>query len=666
MKFKRYLSFLFIGIFIIILSSCSIKNIFNNKSNTIKNAMELLTSDKYEGRLPGGNGIKEAEKYIMDSFNDIGLEKYNGSYQFEYKHKLLKTLKKDYQMFISLSNGSSIEFKYGKDFIENSMINADLTCKASFNLEDDNIKNCIAIIENSNDIKKVINRAKAVLFKTENFRVSIPSFFEEGTPIIQITPEVYNLLKEKSSEELSIKFMVETEEEEIPQNNIIGVIKGEKHESAIVISAHFDSVGINAGKIMRGAVDNASGTAVLIDIAKNLKEYSRKQLLKQDVILCAFNGEESACQGSSAFVKNVKAKYKNLYNINIDCVGFKGGGSLMISGEDEQSKKLMNTLNEFILKENFNVKTSSETSGSDHVKFIESGIPAVLVSQEGFNDIIHTQKGEKLSNIDYEYLERTSNTISDFIISKSNMIFSLPKENSYEEYNEDLEIINKERDSLDYNEYKYIKINGKTLVVDADTKLYSKSRNEILKKLLSIYPGFYIPENIGEFIIRDVSVMDISKEYVSNPEIEKVYSKKCIPQNIGYVSLFYEAGKINTADYSELMVKLYAIRKNDSRFTSLKGSEIGFDLVYGIGNKTIAGAEEVTIGNEKYYILYGEGHNKIKGLYRKEVHGEETFYIIITSINSEWKYNTVEGTIKAYKDLKLKEIIDKNITYIIK
>ena len=52
-------------------------------------------------------------------------------------------------------------------------------------------------------------------------------------------------------------------------NNIVGKIEGTSN-NAVIISAHFDHIGIQDGRIIKGAIDNASGVAVLLDLAETL------------------------------------------------------------------------------------------------------------------------------------------------------------------------------------------------------------------------------------------------------------------------------------------------------------------------------------------------------------------------------------------------------------
>ena len=165
--------------------------------------------------------------------------------------------------------------------------------------------------------------------------------------------------------------------------NVIGIIEGTdknlKNE-VVVISAHYDHLGLgwpdvhkgDEGKIHHGADDNASGVAILLELAK----HSAKKLKpKRTIVFVAFTGEEAGLIGSEYFVNH--SKYKFFANINIDT-----DGSLF-------DKKLMvlnaNTAREwrFIFMGTdytTGVKTqiiSQELDASDQFSFIKKGIPAV-------------------------------------------------------------------------------------------------------------------------------------------------------------------------------------------------------------------------------------------------------------------------------------------------
>ena len=112
--------------------------------------------------------------------------------------------------------------------------------------------------------------------------------------------------------------------------NLIGWIKGStKSGKCIVISAHYDHVGIKESKIYNGADDNASGASALIAIA----EYFKKNKPQHDIIVAAFDAEEMGLQGAKAFVKNPPVAIdKIVANINMDMVARADAKELVACG----------------------------------------------------------------------------------------------------------------------------------------------------------------------------------------------------------------------------------------------------------------------------------------------------------------------------------------------
>jgi hypothetical protein len=97
--------------------------------------------------------------------------------------------------------------------------------------------------------------------------------------------------------------------------NIIGMLKGETNKT-IVITAHFDHLGIKDGKIFSGADDNASGTAALFTIA----EYFKNKPIHHNLIFAAVDAEEIGSLGAEYFLKNFKNKENIVLNINLDMI----------------------------------------------------------------------------------------------------------------------------------------------------------------------------------------------------------------------------------------------------------------------------------------------------------------------------------------------------------
>jgi len=100
--------------------------------------------------------------------------------------------------------------------------------------------------------------------------------------------------------------------------NVVGYIKG-KTDKSIIITAHYDHIGKNYNGICLGADDNASGTSVMLELAKI---FSAKEQPNYNLIFIAFSGEEMGLLGSDFYVNNPLVPLKNTYAVlNLDMVG---------------------------------------------------------------------------------------------------------------------------------------------------------------------------------------------------------------------------------------------------------------------------------------------------------------------------------------------------------
>lgn len=110
--------------------------------------------------------------------------------------------------------------------------------------------------------------------------------------------------------------------------NVAGWIKGNK-DSYIVISAHYDHVGVRNEKVYNGADDNASGTSALFAII----EYFGKHKPEHNLIIVAFDAEEMGLRGASAFVANPPVPLEKIkVNLNMDMVSRADKGELVACG----------------------------------------------------------------------------------------------------------------------------------------------------------------------------------------------------------------------------------------------------------------------------------------------------------------------------------------------
>ena len=124
---------------------------------------------------------------------------------------------------------------------------------------------------------------------------------------------------------------------DITTSNIIGVLEGKsKKEEYVIISAHYDHLGINGvleDSIFNGANDNASGVTGVLTLAKYFKE---KKLNERTIIFVAFTAEEMGMLGSKYFGNGIDAS-KYIAGINLEMIGKSpsfGPNSAWLTGYD--------------------------------------------------------------------------------------------------------------------------------------------------------------------------------------------------------------------------------------------------------------------------------------------------------------------------------------------
>lgn len=106
--------------------------------------------------------------------------------------------------------------------------------------------------------------------------------------------------------------------------NVAAFIKGaEKPEEIVVISAHYDHLGIKDGKIYYGADDDASGTVAVMQTAKAFKRAAKRGFYpRRSVLFLHLTGEEKGLLGSRYYVENpIFPLAQTVANLNTDMVG---------------------------------------------------------------------------------------------------------------------------------------------------------------------------------------------------------------------------------------------------------------------------------------------------------------------------------------------------------
>jgi Zn-dependent M28 family amino/carboxypeptidase len=112
--------------------------------------------------------------------------------------------------------------------------------------------------------------------------------------------------------------------------NVVAYVRGSSQpDSLVVVTAHYDHLGVRGGKIYNGADDNASGVAVLMQLAAHFAREAPRHTL----VFAALDAEEEGLVGARAFVKQLRAEKRDVaLNINMDMVSHSDRGELYASG----------------------------------------------------------------------------------------------------------------------------------------------------------------------------------------------------------------------------------------------------------------------------------------------------------------------------------------------
>jgi len=223
--------------------------------------------------------------------------------------------------------------------------------------------------------------------------------------------------------------------------NVIGLLEGNDKvlkDEYIVVGAHYDHLGFggpNSGSRMpdtiaihNGADDNASGTAMVMELAKKL--CSQKAKLKRSIIFVSFSGEEMGLLGSKYFVNNPPVEIKKIKAMfNFDMVGRfdKEKNSISISGTGTSAEG-DSILKVFEKGLPFTVTHSPDGYGpSDHASFYSSNIP-VFFFTTGVHMDYHTPFDDA-DKLDYTAEKK----IGDFSTALITDIDNLSKDLTFKE-----------------------------------------------------------------------------------------------------------------------------------------------------------------------------------------------------------------------------------------
>jgi hypothetical protein len=172
--------------------------------------------------------------------------------------------------------------------------------------------------------------------------------------------------------------------------NVIGFVKGKTNpERYLVLTAHYDHIGVQAGRIFNGADDNASGVAALFALGV----YFQSHPPVNSILFVAFDAEESGLMGSRAFLRNSPvSKSAMIMNINLDMICRDAKSTLFAVGT-YQYPFLRPLVEMLIPKAKVKLVIGHDRPGrrdedwtqdSDHFSFHREAIPFIYLGTEDY------------------------------------------------------------------------------------------------------------------------------------------------------------------------------------------------------------------------------------------------------------------------------------------
>lgn len=203
--------------------------------------------------------------------------------------------------------------------------------------------------------------------------------------------------------------------------NILATLKGSKYpDSFIVVTAHYDHIGIQNDKIFYGADDNASGTAALLTMAK----YFSTNRPQHSILFIAFDAEEKGLLGSKYFAANPTLPLQQVtMNLNMDMVSRNDKNEIYASGTFHYPflKKYVDSIRtQTPVNILFGHDDASKgghddwTSQSDHYSFHQKQIPFLYFGVEDHAD--YHRPGDTFDKINKQFYYQVCQAITGLVV----------------------------------------------------------------------------------------------------------------------------------------------------------------------------------------------------------------------------------------------------------
>ncbi len=198
---------------------------------------------------------------------------------------------------------------------------------------------------------------------------------------------------------VSLLYEAQKTVEKTKASNVLGYLEGtDKKEELLVITAHYDHLGVQNGEVYNGADDDGSGTVTVLELAEAFSKAAQEgKRPRRSILFMTVSGEEKGLWGSDFYTSHpVYPLEKTIADLNIDMIGrvdksYAGKkdsanyvyiiGANKLSTELDSINKVVNKNSvNIILDEKYNDENDPERFyyRSDHYNFAKNGIPVIF------------------------------------------------------------------------------------------------------------------------------------------------------------------------------------------------------------------------------------------------------------------------------------------------
>jgi hypothetical protein len=247
--------------------------------------------------------------------------------------------------------------------------------------------------------------------KTENLAQTISSTAKPAHLSVKTSIEInFKQAKQKTSAE-----------------NVLAYIEGsDLKDEVVVLSAHYDHLGIQDGKVYNGADDDGSGTVAVMQLAKAFQEAKKQgKGPRRSILILNFSGEEKGLVGSEYYTEHpVFELSKTVCDLNIDMIGRlddphkNNANYVYLIGSDKLSSELHKiseqankTYTKLALDYTFNDEKDPNRFyyRSDHYNFAKNKVPVIFYFN-GVHEDYHEETDE-VQKIDFNKMEKISRLV---------------------------------------------------------------------------------------------------------------------------------------------------------------------------------------------------------------------------------------------------------------